>query len=369
MGLYTAALAPLLRLLDPEASHTLTLSTLGPLQRVPGLLATTRRLYACDDPRLAFAWRGLAFPNPVGLAAGADKNARVVPFFHAAGAGFVEVGTVTPLPQSGNPKPRMFRLTAERAMVNRLGFPSDGLDRVAPRLKRLRWRASPLGVNIGKNAATALDRAIEDYLTCLERLYTLADYFTINVSSPNTLGLTSLQAKPALTALVTALVERRKALAANASPKPLLVKISPDLTNAELDDVADVCVTAGIDGIIATNTSIDPSLRPQRARDWQGGLSGKPLFAKSLRTVAYLRRGVSKDFFLVGAGGISSAEDAWAMLTAGANAVQVYTALVYEGLGLFGAINRGIAKRLEREGVKTLSEIVGSEATAAASAP
>ncbi|MBI3742784.1 MAG: quinone-dependent dihydroorotate dehydrogenase [Chloroflexi bacterium] len=361
MGLYTAALAPMLRLLDPEASHALPLSTLGPLQGAPGFLATTRRLYACRDPRLAFAWRGLAFPNPVGLAAGADKNARVVPFFHAAGAGFVEVGTVTPLPQGGNPKPRVFRLPRERAMVNRLGFPNDGLDRVAARLERLRQRSTPLGVNIGKNAATPLDRAGEDYLACLERLYPLADYFTVNVSSPNTLGLTSLQAKPALASLVGALVERRKVLAANALPTPLLVKISPDLTDDELNDVADACVTAGIDGLIATNTSTDLSLRPESAREWQGGLSGKPLFAKSLRTVAYLRRRVPKDFFLVGVGGISSADDAWAMLAAGANTVQVYTALVYEGPGLFGAINRGLVRRMEREGVKSVSEIVASE--------
>lgn len=361
MGLYRHALLPLLHRLDPETAHALTLACLGPLQRAPLFLCLVSRVYAFHDPRLQFTWRGLTFRNPIGLAAGADKDARVVRFFSAAGMGFIEVGTVTPLSQPGNPRPRMFRFPKGEAMVNRLGFPSQGVDRMARRLERLRVRDVPLGVNLGKNATTPLDRAAEDYACCLERLYSLGDYFVLNVSSPNTEGLTSLQARSALASLVQILLRKRQELAraGGAAPKPLLVKLSPDLSERELDDAVDVSLEHGVDGIVAVNTSTDPALRPREAMGLAGGLSGRPLLQRALHAVSHVRQRTPNTFFLIGVGGVSNADDAWAMLRAGANAVQMYTALTYRGPAVVGQINRGLVARLEGAGLPNVAQAVG----------
>lgn len=343
MGPYRQLFLPLLQRLDPESSHALTIAFVSRLQQLPGAHALTRRVWAFHDPKLSFTWRGLTFPNPIGLAAGLDKNARLVPFFAAAGAGFLEVGTVTPQPQPGNPKPRLVRLKSKQALVNRLGFPSDGLQAVARRLRSVCALGLPLGLNIGKNAATPLERAVEDYLACLEGLYPLAGYFAVNVSSPNTVGLRTLQARPALDALTKTLVAKRNDLARGGQPKPLLLKISPDLGPADLDAVAGVCLANGIDGIIATNTTIDPGIRERLRAPIEGGVSGPPLRPKALASITHLRRLLPADYFLIGVGGISSVDDVRALLDAGANALQLYTALVYQGPGLLGALNRGIA--------------------------
>ncbi len=361
MGLYTRALLPLLHRLDPETAHRLTLMLAGVLQGVPLALWPVAACYSRQDPRLRFTWKGIAFRSPVGLAAGADKDARALRFFEAAGLGFVEAGTVTARPQPGNPRPRVFRLPREQAMINRLGFPSQGAERVARRLARARPRRIPVGVNLGKNAETPLDRAAEDYSACLERFYGLAGYFVVNVSSPNTLGLTSLQAGPALDALLRPILERRAALAlaAQAPPKPLLVKVSPDLADGELDDVVAVCLERGVDGLVAVNTSTDPALRTPAPAGLQGGLSGRPLHPKALRAVARVRSRARGDFLIVGVGGVWDAESAWGLIQAGANAVQLYTGLVYQGPSVVGRIHRGLVQRLEQAGLSNIAQAVG----------
>ena len=346
MRVYERVLRPLLQGLDPERSHTLTIRILSlaqgisPLRRLAGLCSY-------QDDRLAFTWRGLNFRNPVGLAAGVDKDARAMRSFEALGLGFIEVGTVTPEAQPGNPRPRVFRLPARKALVNSLGFPGQGARRIAGRLAVLR-PSVPLGVNIGMNAQTPLDDAAGDYLTCLDLLYPHADYFVVNVSSPNTAGLTGLQARSALASLTGALKDRRAALsdALGQSPKPLLVKISPDLTRGELDDVLEVAVANGVDGIVAVNTSVDPELKGEQS-SLSGGISGEPLRQRALETVGYARRHAPEDFFIVGVGGVSDERDAWALLRAGANAVQLYTALVYRGPCVVKSINRGLVSLLE----------------------
>jgi dihydroorotate dehydrogenase len=361
MGLYTRALLPLLHRLDPETAHRLTLALAGALQSVPLALRPVAACYSRQDPRLRFTWKGIAFRSPVGLAAGADKDARALRFFEAMGLGFIEAGTVTPRPQPGNPRPRIFRLPREQAMVNRLGFPSQGAERVARRLARTKPRRTPVGVNLGKNAETPLDGAAEDYIACLERFYGLADYFVVNVSSPNTLGLTSLQARPALEGLLRPVLERRAALAreARASPKPLLVKVSPDLTDGELDDVAAVCLEHGMDGLVAVNTSTDPALRTPASAGMQGGLSGRPLHPRALQAVARVRSRAPSDFLIIGVGGVWDAESAWDLIRAGANAVQFYTGLVYQGPSVASRIHRGLAQRLEQANLSNIVQAVG----------
>lgn len=354
MSLYEAVLRPLLFRLEAEAAHYLTVRSVEALQAVPGVLAAVRAMSRAPRERIGFDWRGLRFPSPIGVAAGLDKNGRMVPFFAALGAGFVEVGTVTPRPQPGNPRPRVFRVPSDEAVINRLGFPSEGADRVAARLAAASRGDAVLGINVGMNATTPLEQAAEDYATCIERLYPVADYFVVNVSSPNTQGLTSLQSRPLLAALLRALGERIRELDARnsngvARPRPLLVKISPDLADRELDDVAEVSLQQGVHGIVATNTSTDSMLRNAASAPLGGGLSGRPVFPKVLRAVSHLRRNVPDDFLILGVGGVFSIDDAWSLLRAGANAVQLYTGLVYRGPGLIPELNRALAERLGSE--------------------
>ena len=351
MGLYRRAVLPCIQRLDPESSHALTLTLAHRISQVPGALPLVRAFAGAPDPALAFTWRGLTFRSPIGLAAGADKNAVAPRFFHALGAGFIEIGTVTLAPQPGNPRPRVHRLPRQHALVNRLGFPSHGAARVAQRLSRLRLGGTPIGVNIGKNAATPLADAARDYAACLQVLYPCGDYFTVNVSSPNTEGLTTLQSRSQLGALLSHVALARATLPGATTPKPILVKISPDLSLPDLDSVLDIVLEHGLDGIIATNTSVDPALRDAASSKLAGGLSGPALLPKSLAAVWRLRQRAPRDLLIVGVGGISTADDAWAMLQAGANAVQLYTALVYEGPGLIGAINRGLTERVRLAGL------------------
>ena len=348
MGLYRHLLWPLLRHVDAEASHNIALGLARVVQATPGGVEAISKALGFQDSRLALTWRGLHFRNPVGLAAGLDKNAEAPAFFRALGFGFLEVGTVTPRPQAGNAKPRMFRAPAEEALVNRLGFPSQGADAVARRLSGLRLPGTPLGVNIGKNAATPLAHAAEDYAACLETLYPHGDYFVVNVSSPNTEGLTSLQVRETLAGLLTTIEERRRALAGSAAPKPLLVKISPDLSQKETEDVVDVALSHEIEGLVAVNTSVDPGLRRAESSGIRGGLSGRPLRWKALEAVEMVRRVAPSDFFVIGAGGVFDSEDAWRMLQAGADLVQLYTGLVYQGPGVVASINRGLSRLREQ---------------------
>ena len=322
--------------LDPETAHELTLHALAGTQGTP--LQLTYRTSRVEDPiKLA----GLTFPNRVGLAAGLDKNARCIDALGAIGFGFVEVGTVTPLPQSGNPKPRMFRLPQRQALINRLGFNNEGLDAFIANVKRSSlYRERPncaapmlLGLNIGKNAATPIERATDDYLIGLDGVYQYADYVAVNISSPNTKNLRSLQSDEALDSLLAALAERREVLAEKHSKRtPLFVKIAPDLDEAQIGVIASTLRRHGMDGVIATNTTLARDAVQGLAHALEaGGLSGAPLLTQSNRVITQLRTALGADFPIVGVGGIMSAQDAVSKIRAGADLVQIYTGLIYEG--------------------------------------
>jgi dihydroorotate dehydrogenase len=330
MGLYRLA-RPLLFALPPERAHAVTLRTLRLAGLVPPLRALLR---AVSRPvRDPVELLGLRFPNRVGLAAGYDKDALAVAGLAALGFGHVEIGTVTPRPQPGNPRPRLFRLVEDRAVINRLGFPGQGTERVAARLRR-RPTGIVVGVNLGKQRDTPLEGALEDYLGLLERFAPLADYLTVNVSSPNTPGLRRLEAGEELARLASALVARRDALAAAGRRVPLLVKLSPDLADEELDESVDALASAGIDGVVVTNTTLSrEGLRSPFARE-AGGLSGAPLAARAQDVAARTARRAAGRLVVVGAGGIDSAAAAAARRAAGASLLQLYTGLVYRGPAL-----------------------------------
>ncbi len=320
-----AALQPLLLRLDPERAHALTLDLL----RIAHRLGLLRRSAASGSP---VHLMGLDFASRVGLAAGFDKNGVCVDALGALGFGFVEVGTVTPQPQAGNPRPRVFRLRAARAVVNRMGFPNEGVAALVARLRARRFRGI-CGVNIGKNAATPLDAAAADYAACLRAVYPHADYVALNISSPNTAGLRELQSESRLAPLLDSLLELRGLLAAeHGRHVPLLVKLSPDLTDDELAATAGVIAALGIEGVIATNTTLRrPGVEGLPGAGEAGGLSGAPLYELSLGVVRRLRAALGARTVIIGVGGIDSAAAARKMLAAGADLVQIYTGLVYEG--------------------------------------
>ncbi len=334
--LYTLARTALFRL-DPERAHDLALRSLSAMGRAAGLLGPGA---GHGEARRVM---GLDFPNPVGVAAGLDKNAQYVDALAALGFGFVEVGTVTPRPQPGNPRPRLFRLESHQALVNRMGFNNDGVDQLLRNLERARFRGV-LGINIGKNFDTPLERAADDYLACLEAVYERASYVTVNVSSPNTRGLRSLQSGPRLAELLAALAERREALAArHGARRALLLKVAPDLDDAEVEAIAEAALAHGIDGLIATNTTVsrDGVADDPRAGE-AGGLSGAPLFPRSTRILARFASALAGRIPLVGVGGILSGADARAKAQAGASLVQVYTGFVYRGPALVAEARRAL---------------------------
>ncbi len=320
--------------LDPETAHELMLGAIARLQHSPAQ-GLWHRARIADPIRLA----GLAFPNRIGLAAGLDKNGRCIDGLGAMGFGFVEVGTVTPLAQPGNPKPRLFRLPEAQALINRLGFNNDGLAAFLANVKRARsFRASGgiLGLNIGKNALTPIERAVDDYLTCLDGVYPHADYVTVNISSPNTRNLRELQNDDALNTLLGALHRRRLKLAeAHDRSVPLFVKIAPDLDGAQVRTIAQTVRRNHIDGVIATNTTIARDAVKGLAHAQEvGGLSGKPVFGASNRVIAQLRATLGADVPIIGVGGVLSGADAQTKIDAGADLVQIYTGLIYRGPGL-----------------------------------
>ena len=341
MSLVPYALArPFLFSMDPEKAHELTLHALVGIQGTPLQLAVCSG--RIDDPvELA----GLTFPNRVGLAAGLDKNARCIDGLGGMGFGFVEVGTVTPKAQPGNPKPRMFRLPKANALINRLGFNNDGLDAFIANVQQstlyrrrheARAGSTPpmlLGLNIGKNAATPIENATDDYLACLNAVYPYADYIAINISSPNTKNLRALQSDEALDALLGALAQRREELAAeHGKRRPLFVKIAPDLNEAQVNVIAATLKRHGMDGVIATNTTISrDAVQGQEHAEETGGLSGAPVLAMSNRVITQLRAAMGPQFPIIGVGGIMSAADAVSKIQAGADVVQIYTGLIYKG--------------------------------------
>jgi dihydroorotate dehydrogenase len=340
-----AGLAALLRL-DPELSHGLSIKALSAgLVPLPGVVSTARL-----RTRLA----GLDLPNPVGLAAGFDKNAAVVAPLMRAGFGFLELGAATPRPQPGNPRPRLFRLTEDRAAINRFGFNNDGARAIAARLAR-RPAGIPVGLNLGANKDST-DRAA-DFAAVLQITGPHIDFATVNVSSPNTERLRELQGRTALAALLDRVLTVRAGLPRQL---PVFLKIAPDLGAAELEDIADVALASGIDGIIATNTTLSREGLKSALRDQPGGLSGAPLFEKSTRMLARLATLTQGRMPLVGVGGIGSAEQAYQKIRAGASAVQLYTALVFGGLSLAADIVRGLDALLARDGFASVTDAVGS---------
>jgi dihydroorotate dehydrogenase len=334
-----------LRRIDPEAAHGIAIRALqAGLAPAPGPITS---------PRLKTTLAGMDLPNPVGLAAGFDKNATAIAPLARAGFGFIEVGAATPLPQSGNPKPRLFRLTEDQAAINRFGFNNEGADAICARLAR-HVAGIPVGLNLGANKDSP-DRAL-DYVRVLETCASHVDFVTVNVSSPNTEKLRDLQGPAALAALLNGVITRRDALA---RPLPVFLKIAPDLTDSEIADIAAVAADTGVDAIIATNTTLSRDGLTSAGRDQAGGLSGAPLFARSTRVLARLALAGDGTLPLIGVGGISSAEEAYQKIRAGASAVQLYTALVYHGISLVAEIVKGLDDLLARDGFANVADAVG----------
>lgn len=342
--MYKWLLKPLLFCFNPEKAHHLAFSLLKCfVGHAPGR-AVTRALFAMPDKALRRHLFGIDFSNPVGLAAGLDKDAIAFDELGALGFGFIEIGTVTPKPQPGNDKPRLFRLPADEALINRMGFNNGGADAAAARLRRRKTNII-IGGNIGKNKVTANEDAVKDYEYCFGALFDVVDYFVVNVSSPNTPNLRALQDKEPLMALLNRLQVLNRARPAR---KPILLKIAPDLTDSQLDDIIGIVKETGIDGVVATNTTISrnglTTPAPQVEAIGMGGLSGKPLAKRSTEVIRYLKQRSGNAFPVIGVGGIHSAGDALDKLRAGADLIQLYTGYIYEGPGLIKRINRAILR-------------------------
>lgn len=327
--MYKSLVRPLLFCLNPESAHHFTFSFLKTAFRIPGIYSVSKSIYSFHKKELGKTLMGLHFPNPVGLAAGFDKDAKLYRELGAFGFGFIEIGTLTPKSQPGNPAPRMFRLPADRALINRMGFNNGGAEAAAARLKN-RSENLIVGGNIGRNKSTSNEDAINDYLSCFNTLYPVVDYFVVNVSSPNTPNLRELQEKEPLTRLLTAVMDLN---ASKPVKKPVLLKIAPDLNDSQLDQILEIVKDCKLNGIIATNTTIsrDGLATPGEVINEAGGLSGAPLRKRSTEVIRYLRKNSNEGIVIIGAGGIFTGQDAREKLDAGADLVQVYTGFIYEG--------------------------------------
>lgn len=338
--MYKTIIKPIFFLFEPETIHHIVFKIIKFFSAIPGISQLTRNFYVVSDKRLECNLFGLTFPNPVGLAAGFDKDAKLFDELGNYGFGFIEIGTLTPKAQPGNEKPRMFRLPEDEALINRMGFNNGGVDAAVERLKTRKTKII-IGGNIGKNKVTPNEEAQNDYEKCFEALFDHVDYFAVNVSSPNTPNLRALQDKEPLTKLLTHIKDLNSQ---KKNPKPILLKIAPDLTNEQLDDIIDIVRITKIDGLIATNTTISRAdLKTSDTRlesIGAGGLSGKPLTKRSTEVIAYLSSKSNKAFPIIAVGGIHTAEDAIEKLNAGASLVQIYTGFIYEGPGIARRINK-----------------------------
>lgn len=347
--MYKQILRPLLFSFDAETAHHLTIKSLKVLFKIPALRGLTRRVMRVRHPSLEREVFGLKFPNPVGLAAGFDKDAKLIDELSSFGFGFIEVGTVTPKPQEGNPKPRLFRLIEDEAVINRMGFNNEGLQAMVHRLKA-RKGGVIVGGNIGKNKVTPNKDAIKDYEISFDTLFDYVDYFVVNVSSPNTPNLRDLQEKEPLKRLLNALQMKNQK---KEQPKPILLKIAPDLSNSQLDDIIEIVQETGIDGVIATNTTISREgiqASEQRIEEiGAGGLSGVPVRNRSTEVISYLHKHSGGKFPIVGVGGIRTGKDAIEKLEAGASLVQVYTGFIYEGPKMIRRINMELRDYFEKK--------------------
>ena len=338
--MYKIVLKPLFFLFSPEKAHKLAMQLFRIGLKMPLIGVFIKKRFQVVGVELEKTILGLTFKNPVGLAAGFDKDGKYLDILPALGFGFLEIGTVTPKPQDGNPQPRLFRLPKDKALINRMGFNNEGVDALVSRLKKYDRKDIIIGGNIGKNKVTPNEEAQSDYRYCFEQLFPWVDYFVVNVSSPNTPGLRSLQEKEPLTNLLNALQDLNKS---KEVPKPILLKIAPDLTNEQLDDILDIVQHTRIEGIIATNTTISrEELKESITEIGAGGLSGAPLRQRATEIIRYLRKNGHENLVLIGVGGIASANDAMEKMEAGADLIQVFSALIYEGPALVKNINKKI---------------------------
>lgn len=329
-------------LIDPEEIHGFTFGFIRFVHKIPGVRSLISAIYRVESPKLRRNVFGIDFPNPVGLAAGFDKNAQLFDEFYSFGFGAVEIGTVTPLPQPGNEKKRLFRLPADKALINRMGFNNMGADVAARKLSFRKPQSPIVGGNIGKNKNTPNEEAGSDYLKCLRSLHDHVDYFTVNVSSPNTPGLRALQDKEPLMAILSDLKSENEKYA---QPKPILLKIAPDLTDSQLDDIIEIVSVTQIDGVIATNTTISRDGLTDPNKNETGGLSGTPVTKRSTEVIKYLKTKSGNAFPVIGVGGIMSVEDALEKFDAGADLIQLYTGFIYEGPSLVKKINKALLTR------------------------
>lgn len=345
MSIYHVLLKPYMFSLDAEKAHYKTVSLFRFALKIPFGKSIIKGLYNFQSPKLERKLFGLTFKNPVGLAAGFDKDGKFYREMSVLGFGFIEIGTVTPKPQDGNPKPRLFRLKEDEGLINRMGFNNDGVDAMIKRLKKFKPKDVIIGGNIGKNKVTPNDEAINDYVICFEKLFDYVDYFVVNVSSPNTPGLRDLQDKGPLTAILSKLMNLNNA---KPNPKPILLKIAPDLTDSQLDDIIDIVADTKIDGVIATNTTISreglKTSNDRIAEIGNGGLSGKPVKERSTEVIAYLHQKSNGAFPIIGVGGIDGPEAAKEKLDAGASLIQIYSGFVYQGPELVKRINMALSK-------------------------
>ena len=344
--MYRILVKPLLFLFNPEFIHHVIFRIIKLASYIPFKQSIINSIYSVKDDRLKRELFGLTFDNPVGLAAGFDKDAKLFDELAAFGFGFIEIGTLTPLAQAGNPKPRLFRLPEDHSLINRMGFNNEGVEDAVKRLKKRKSKII-IGGNIGKNKVTANDEAVKDYKITFEALFDYVDYFVVNVSSPNTPGLRQLQEKEPLTKLLLCLQELNDA---KSKRKPLLLKIAPDLTNEQLDDIVNIVVETKLDGLIATNTTTDRNSLVTNEKSLKvigsGGVSGQAVKKRSTEVIRYISEKSKKSFPIIGVGGIHCAEDAIEKLKAGASLVQIYTGFVYEGPSIVKKINQGILKQL-----------------------
>ena len=339
--MYKKIILPVLFLIDPEKVHNIIFSSIKILFKFPLVKFLVSKFYIIDDSRLEKSLFGIKFKNPVGLAAGFDKNAQLYEELNSFGFGFIEIGTVTPKPQSGNPKKRLFRLVEDSAIINRMGFNNVGVEEVVKNLKKN--KSTLIGGNIGKNKITPNYLAINDYVTSFNMLFDFVDYFVVNVSSPNTPNLRDLQEKEPLTKLINSLISINRN---KNKPKPILLKIAPDLNNNQLLDIISIVKDTGLDGIIATNTTINRDNLKSLNKNELGGLSGKPLTSRSTEVIKFISKNSNKTIPIIGVGGINSVADALEKFDAGADLIQIYTGFIYEGPNLIRSINKALLNRV-----------------------
>lgn len=346
---------------DPEQAHNLAIKSLRTLQKLPPAIKLIHNKLSTQTPALRSRLWGIDFTNPIGLAAGFDKNASVYPALSALGFGFVEVGTITPNPQPGNPIPRLFRLPEDQAIINRMGFNNCGALAARQNIIKLKQNYTVLGINIGKNKDTPNEEAYKEYIHSLRMLYEYGDYFVINISSPNTAKLRQLQQKESLAKLLKSIMTERDILAEVDRFRPLLLKIAPDISEQEIRELATVALSTGIDGIIATNTTVNRFNSISKHKEQTGGLSGRPLTLQSNSCIREIYKVTNGKLPIIGVGGVFTGQDAYDKIRSGANLVQVYTGMIYRGPAIAKKVNLELNELMQRDSVQSLTEVIGAD--------